>query len=71
MNERYSLTQCPNAEFARTHGLMELLPVFCNSDYWWISQIQVRLSVRAHAGTPISATTSLSALKTRWLRNTK
>lgn len=36
---RYSFTQCPNAEFARTHGLMELLPVFCNSDYWGISQI--------------------------------
>lgn len=35
----YSFTQCPNAEFAKKHGLMHVLPLFCNSDYWGISQI--------------------------------
>lgn len=36
---RYHFTQCPNAEFAKKHGLMEVLPLFCNSDYWGISQL--------------------------------
>lgn len=36
---RYSFTQCPNAEFAKKHGLMHVLPLCCNSDYWGISQV--------------------------------
>ena len=36
---RYHFTQCPNAEFAKKHDLMQVLPLFCNSDYWGISQI--------------------------------
>lgn len=29
---RYIFTQCPNAEFAKKHGLLHMLPLFCNSD---------------------------------------
>ena len=36
---RYHFTQCPNAEFAKKHHLMHVLPLLCNSDYWGISQI--------------------------------
>ena len=36
---RYHFSQCPNADFAREHDLMHVLPLFCNSDYWGISQI--------------------------------
>ena len=36
---RYHFSQCPNAEFAKEHDLMHVLPLFCNSDYWGISQI--------------------------------
>lgn len=36
---RYHFTQCPNAEFAKKHDLMHVLPLFCNSDYWGIGQI--------------------------------
>ena len=36
---RYHFAQCPNAEFAKRHNLMHVLPLFCNSDYWGISQI--------------------------------
>lgn len=36
---RYHFTQCPNAEFAKKHDLMHVLPLFCNSDYWGISQL--------------------------------
>lgn len=36
---RYHFTQCPNAEFAKKYHLMHILPLFCNSDYWGISQI--------------------------------
>ncbi len=36
---RYHFTQCPNAEFAKKHDLLHVLPLFCNSDYWGISQI--------------------------------
>ncbi len=36
---RYSFTQCPNAEFAKKHGLMHILPLFWNSDYRGICQI--------------------------------
>lgn len=36
---RYHFSQCPNAEFAKKYNLMHVLPLFCNSDYWGISQI--------------------------------
>ena len=32
----YCFTQCPNAEFAKSHGLLHVLPLLCNSDYWGI-----------------------------------
>ena len=36
---RYSFTQCPNAVFAKEHGLLHVLPLLCNSDYYGISQL--------------------------------
>ena len=30
---RYHFTQCPNAEFAKSHGLLHVLPLLCNSDF--------------------------------------
>ena len=36
---RYSFTQCPNAEFAKKNGLLHVLPLLCNSDFYGISQI--------------------------------
>ena len=36
---RYHFTQCPNADFAKKYNLMHTLPLFCNSDYWGISQL--------------------------------
>ena len=40
---RYSFTQCPNAEFAKKHGLMHVLPLLCNSDFFGIAEIHGRL----------------------------
>ncbi len=36
---RYSFTRCPNAEFAKKHGLLHVLPLLCNCDYFGISEI--------------------------------
>jgi hypothetical protein len=36
---RYSFTQCPNAEFAKSHDLLHVLPLCCNSDFFGIEQI--------------------------------
>ena len=36
---RYHFTQCPNAEFAKAHDLLHVLPLMCNSDYFGIEQI--------------------------------
>ena len=36
---RYSFTQCPNAEFAKKHGLLHVLPLLCNSDFFGIGEI--------------------------------
>ncbi len=36
---RYSFTQCPNAEFAKSHGLLHVLPLLCNSDFFGIGEI--------------------------------
>ena len=30
---RYRFTQCPNAEFAKAHGLSHVMPLLCNCDY--------------------------------------
>ncbi|MBQ9009593.1 MAG: L-2-amino-thiazoline-4-carboxylic acid hydrolase [Clostridia bacterium] len=40
---RYCFTQCPNAEFAREHGLLHILPLLCNCDFFGISEIHGRL----------------------------
>jgi hypothetical protein len=40
---RYSFTQCPNAEFAREHDLLHVLPLLCNSDFFGIHEIHGRL----------------------------
>ncbi len=39
----YSFTQCPNAEFAKKHGLLHVLPLLCNSDFFGISEIHGQL----------------------------
>lgn len=36
---RYHFTQCPNAEFARKHNLLHVLPLLCNCDFYGIEQI--------------------------------
>jgi hypothetical protein len=36
---RYHFTQCPNAEFAKKHDLLHILPLMCNSDFFGIEQI--------------------------------
>lgn len=36
---RYSFTQCPNAEFAKKHGMLHVLPLLCNCDFFGISEI--------------------------------
>ena len=36
---RYSFTQCPNAEFAKKHGLLHVLPLLCNCDFFGTSKI--------------------------------
>lgn len=36
---RYRYMQCPNAEFAKKYGLMHVLPLLCNADYWGIDKL--------------------------------
>lgn len=40
---RYSFTQCPNAEFAKKHDLLHVLPLLCNSDFFGIGEIHGQL----------------------------
>ena len=40
---RYAFTQCPNAEFARKHNLLHVLPLLCNCDFFGIEQIHGQL----------------------------
>ena len=40
---RYHFTQCPNAEFARKHGLLHVLPLMCNSDFFGIGELHGQL----------------------------
>ena len=39
----YRFTQCPNAEFAKRHGLLNVLPLLCNCDFFGIGQIHGQL----------------------------
>ena len=50
LTARYHFTQCPNAEFAKKHDLMQVLPLFCNSDYWGMSQLHGTLIRRGTCG---------------------
>ena len=36
---RYHFTQCPNAEFAKKHDLLHVMPLLCNADYFGIEQL--------------------------------
>jgi hypothetical protein len=36
---RYHFTQCPNAEFAKKHDLLHVLPLCCNSDFFLIEKL--------------------------------
>ena len=40
---RYQFTQCPNAEIAKKLGLLHVLPLMCNSDFFGISEIHGQL----------------------------
>lgn len=40
---RYSFSQCPNAEFAKRHGLEHVLPLMCNCDHMTMSQLHAGL----------------------------
>ena len=39
----YRFTQCPNADFAKSHGLLHVLPLLCNCDFFGIRQIHGQL----------------------------
>lgn len=39
----YEFTTCPTAEFARDHGLLEVMPALCNPDYAAMECIHARL----------------------------
>lgn len=39
----YEFTQCPTAEFAKKHGLLEVMPALCNSDFEGMECIHARL----------------------------
>ena len=40
---RYHFTQCPVAEFAKKHNMLDKLPLMCNCDYFGIEQIHGQL----------------------------
>ena len=39
----YEFTECPTAEFAKKHGLLEVMPALCNPDYTGMELIHARL----------------------------
>ena len=39
----YEFTKCPTAEFARQHGLLEVMPALCNPDFTAMELIHARL----------------------------
>ena len=40
---RYHFTQCPNAEFAKKHDLLHVLPLLCNCDFFGIEELHGKL----------------------------
>lgn len=36
---RYHFTQCPNAAFAKSHGMLHVQPILCNCDFFGIGKI--------------------------------
>ena len=39
----YEFTECPTAEFAKAHGLLEVMPALCNPDFAAMELIHARL----------------------------
>ena len=39
----YEFTRCPTAEFAREHGLLEVMPALCNPDFKGMELLHARL----------------------------
>ena len=39
----YEFTECPTAEFAKAHGLLEVMPALCNPDFEAMECIHARL----------------------------
>lgn len=39
----YEFTQCPTAEFAKQHGLLEVMPALCNPDFQGMELLHARL----------------------------
>lgn len=39
----YEFTECPTAEFAKKHGLLEVMPALCNPDFQGMECIHARL----------------------------
>ncbi len=46
----YCFTQCPNAEFAKSHGLIHVLPLLCNCDFYGIREIHGQLIRKGTCG---------------------
>lgn len=40
---RYQFTKCPNADFAKSHGLERWMPLLCNCDYMGLREIGAEL----------------------------
>lgn len=40
---RYEFTTCPTAEFAKAHGLLEVMPALCNPDFEGMECLHARL----------------------------
>lgn len=47
---RYEFTACPVAEFAKAHGLLDILPALCNGDYAAMELIHARLVRKTTCG---------------------
>lgn len=47
---RYHFTRCPHAVFAKKYGLLHVLPLLCNSDYWGMRQLHGTLIRRGTCG---------------------
>lgn len=47
---RYRFTQCPNAEFAKRHGLVHVLPLLCNCDHMAMQKLHAGLIRQSTCG---------------------